>query len=79
MPKLGSIIEFYYGQNQYKVPFMMYVDFEVALKPIQGPIPDSKGPYTKEVNLHIPSGFCVYIKFDYGKVENPFKLYRELC
>ena len=28
------------------------------------------------INQHIPSGFCVYSKFAYGKVENPSKLYR---
>ena len=35
MPKKGSTIEFYYGQNQFKVPFMMYVDFEAILNPIK--------------------------------------------
>ena len=28
MPSKGSTIEFYDGQNQFKVPFMMYADFE---------------------------------------------------
>ena len=37
MLKSGSTVEFYDGQNQFKVPFMMYVDFEAILKPIQGP------------------------------------------
>ena len=55
MPSKGSTIEFYNGQNQFKVPFMMYADFEAILKPIQVPSPDPKGPYTKEVNQHIPS------------------------
>ena len=35
-----------------------------------------KTPYTKEINQHIPSGFCVYSKFAYGDVKNPLKLYR---
>ena len=76
MPKKGSTIEFYDGQNQFKIQFMMYVDFEVILKPIPGPSPDLSEPYTKEVNQHIPSGFCVYSKFAYGEVENPLRLYR---
>ena len=76
MPKLGSIVEFYDGQNQFKVPFMMYADFEGILEPIQGPSPNPEESYTKEVNQHIPSGFCVCSKFAYGKVENPLKLYR---
>ena len=29
-----------------------------------------------KVNQHIPSGWCVYSTFPYGKVENPLKLYR---
>ena len=40
MPKKGLTIEFYDGRNQFKVPFMMYADFEAILNPIQGPIPD---------------------------------------
>ena len=61
----------------------MYVDFEATLNPIQGPrsgphecSPDPSEPYTKEVSQHIPSGFCIYSKFAYGKVENPLRLYR---
>ena len=76
MLKKGSIIEFYDRQNQFKVPFMMYVDFEAILKPIHCPSSNPKEPYTKEVNQHIPSGFCVYSKFTYGEVENPVRLHR---
>ena len=76
MPKDESMIEFYDGQGQFKVPFMMYLDFEMILKPIQGPSPDPSKRYTKEVNRHIPSGFCVYSKFTYGEVENPLRIYR---
>ena len=75
MPKEGSFVEFHDGQNQFKVPFTMYNDFESILKPIE-PSPNPEGSYTKEINEHIPSGFCVYSKFAYGKVENPLKLYR---
>ena len=91
MPKVGSITEFYDGQNQFKVPFMMYADFKVILKPIQGSrsglhkslqdlqvehSPNSSKPYNKKVSQHIPSGWCVYSKFAYGKVDDPLKLYR---
>ena len=37
MPSKGSTIELYDGQNQFKVPFMMYAGFESILMPIQGP------------------------------------------
>ena len=88
MPREGSTVEFYDGQNQFKVPFIMYVDFESILEPIQGPNPDPKESYTSEVTKHSPSGWCVYSKFaygpsgpgtpsgSYGKVKDPLKLYR---
>ena len=34
MPREGSTVEFYNGQNQFKVPFIMYKVFEEILKPI---------------------------------------------
>ena len=76
MPKEGSFVEFNDGQNQFKVPFTMYADFEAILKPIEGPSLNPEKSYTKEINQHIPSGFCVFSKFAYGKAENPLKLYR---
>ena len=77
MPQKGLTVEFYDGQNQFKVPFTMYADVEAILEPIQGPNPDPKGPYTKKVNQHIPSGWCVYSKFTYGEVKDSLKLYRD--
>ena len=50
MPSKGSAVEFYDGQNQFKVPFMMYADFESILMPIQGPAPDLNKPYINNVN-----------------------------
>ena len=78
MPKQGSVVEFKDGQNQFKVPFIMYADFESILEPMdQGsPRPNSDQPYTNEVNRHTPSGWCVYSKFAYGEVVNPLRLYR---
>ena len=60
MPNEGSTIEFYDGQNQFKVPFIMYADSEVILMQIQGPTQDPEESYTNKVNHHIPSGWCVY-------------------
>ena len=77
MPKQSSTIEFKDGQNQFKVPFITYADFEPILEPM-GPVePRSPNqPYTNEVNQHTPSGWCVYSKFHYGDVDNPLRLYR---
>ena len=35
MPKEGSFMEFHDGQNQFKMPFAMYSDFEAKLKPTE--------------------------------------------
>ena len=79
MPKQGSTIEFKDGQNQFKVRFIMYTDFESILE-LMGPVelgsPNSNQPYTNEVNQHTPFGWCVYIKFAYRDVDNPPRLYR---
>ena len=45
MPGKGSKIEFCDGQNQFKVPFIMYADLESILEPIKGTEhPSSGGP-----------------------------------
>ena len=79
MPKQGSTVEFKDGQNQFKVPFIMYADFESILEPMSPVEPGSPSPnqpYTNEVNQHMPSGWCVYSKFAYGDVDNPVRTYR---
>ena len=79
MPKQGSTVEFKDGQNQFRVSFIMYADFESILEPMDpvepGP-PNPNQPYTNEVNQHTPSGWCVYSKFTYRDVDNPLRLYR---
>ena len=77
MPKQGSTIEFKDGQNQFKVPFIMYADFESILEPISRvELGSPSQPYTNEVNQHTPSGWCVYSKFAYGDVDDPLRTYR---
>ena len=76
MPHNKPIVEFCDGQYKFKVPFIMYADFESLLEPIQGSSKDPSGPWTTVTNNHIPSGSCVYSEFAYGKDENPLTLYR---
>ena len=76
MPKQDSTIEFKDGQNQFKVPFIMYADFGSILELIESPNPNPNRSYTNEVNQHTPSGWCVKSKFAYGYVDNPLRLYR---
>ena len=51
MPKQGSTVEFKDGQNQFKVPLIMYADFESILEPM-GPaeLGSLNQPYTNEVD-----------------------------
>ena len=77
MPKRGSTVEFKDGQNQFKVPYIMYADFESIIEPM-GPVePRSPNqPYTNEVNQHTPSGWFVYSKFANGDVDKLLRTYR---
>ena len=76
MPHKKPIIEYSDGQFQFKVPFLMYADFESILEPIQGPGNNPSISSTRGVNVHTPSEWCIYSKFAYGKVTNPLKKYR---
>ena len=77
MPKQGSTIEFKDGQNQFRVPFIMYADFESILEPMDPvELGSPSQPFTNEVNQHTPSGWCVYSKFAYGDVDNLIRTYR---
>ena len=79
MPKQGSTIEFKDGQNQFRVLFIMYTDFESILElmdPVEPGSPNPSQPYTNEVNQHTPSGWCVYSKFAYGEVVTLLRTYR---
>ena len=71
MPYRNLIVQYSDGPFQFKVPFIMYADFESILEPIQGPENNLRG-----INNHVPSRWCIRREFAYGKVENPLKLYR---
>ena len=71
MPNSKPIMQYSDGQYQFKVPFMMYADFESILEPIQGVSNNPNISSTRGVNIHTPSGWCVYSKFSYGDVTNP--------
>ena len=59
MPRERPTVEFCDGQNQFKVPFIMYADFESILEPIQSPENDPRTSSNRGVNNHIPSGWCL--------------------
>ena len=79
-------LKFHDGQYQFKVPFMLYVDFESTLKLVDEQYRDrmntmkterkGKTPYTEKINTHVPSRWCVHSTFAYGNVSDPLKIYR---
>ena len=64
------------GQFQFKVPFIMYADFESILELIQGPGNNPKISSTRGINIHTPSGWCIRSEFAFGEVKDPLKLHR---
>ena len=76
MPTKRPIVEYSNGQHQFKVPFVMYADFESILEPIQGAINNPNVSSTRGVNVHTPSGWCLHSKFAYGNVDNPLTQYK---
>ena len=76
MPDKDPIVTYSNGQHQFKVPFIMYADFESILEPIQGVKNDPNISSTRGLNSHKPSGWCLHSKFAYGKVKKPTTQYR---
>ena len=79
-------LKFHDGQYQFKVPFMLYADFESILKPVDERYRDrmntmkterkGKASYTEKTNTHIQSGWCVHSTFAYEDVSDPLKMYQ---
>ena len=76
MPHKKPIAEYSDGQFQFKVPFIMYTDFESILEPILGPGNNPRISTTRGINAHVPSGWCICSEFAYGEVKDPLALYR---
>ena len=79
-------LKFHDGQYQFKVPFMLYADFESILKSVDEWYKEKmntmkaerKGnaSYTEKINTHAPLGWCVHRTFAYGDISNPVKMYQ---
>ena len=63
-------LKFHDGQYQFKIPFMLYADFESVLKPVDKRYRKKvntvkterkrKASYTEKINTHVPSVCCVH-------------------
>ena len=76
MPHKKWVVEYSDGQFQFKVPFIMYTDFESILEPISGPGNNPRLSTTRDINIHDPSGWCIHSEFAYSEVKDPLVLYR---
>ena len=76
MPTKNPIVKYADGQYQFKVPFVIYADFESILVPVSGAPNNKEMSSTRGIDVHQPSGWCMYSKFAYGKVTNLLKQYR---
>ena len=77
MPTRRPFIKYSNGQNQFKVPFIMYADFESILELIKGPLNNPRISSARGINVHTPSGWCILSRFAYGEdKDNTIKSYR---
>ena len=76
MPKKNPIVKYTDGQCQFKVPFVMYADFESILVPVSGAPNNPNMSSTRGINIQKPSGWCVYSKFAYRKGLDQASQYR---
>ena len=76
MPHKKPVVEYSDEQFQFKVPFIMYADFESILELISRPGNNPRISTTRGINVHVPSGWCICSKFAYGEVKAPLALYR---
>ena len=67
MPTKNPIVKYTDGQYQFKVPFVIYADFESILVPLSGVPNDPEMSSTRGINVHQPSGWCMYSKFAYAR------------
>ena len=65
MPTKNPIVKYTDGQYQLKVPFMIYAEFESMLVPVSGAPNNPEMSTTRGINIHQPSGWCMYSKFAY--------------
>ena len=66
MPIKDPIVKYTDGQYQFKVPFVIYADFESILVPVSSAPNDLDKSSTRRINIHEPSGWCMNSKFCYG-------------
>ena len=76
MPTKNPIVKYTDRHCQFKVPFVIYADFESILVPVSGAPNNLEMSSTRGIKIHEPSGWCMYSKFPYGSGIDGFQRYR---
>ena len=75
MPQENSFMRFHSGQYHFKVPFVIYANFEAILQGLEEETdPDPLSSYMRDINYHVPSRFHTHIMFVYREVKDPLRL-----
>ena len=75
MPTKNPIVKYTDGQYQFKVPFVIYADFESILAPVSGAANNPEMSSTRGINVHQPSGWCMQSTFSYSNKLNKLQQY----
>ena len=75
IPTRNPVVKYRDGQYQFKVSFVIYVDFESILIPLSGAANNPEMSSTRGINVHTPSGWRIYSKFAYDSGVNGFSQY----
>ena len=71
LPEPGTMLKFKNYYKSEKVHFVVYVDFESSIKPLDTCEPNPEISYTEQYQKHEPSSFCYYIKCFDDNVRKP--------
>ena len=75
MPEEGEVLRFQNHQNQMRVPFIIYADFEALNIPVEGCAGNPEKSSTRQIAKQVPCSFCYVVVRSDGVAKDPV-LYR---
>ncbi|XP_055856053.1 uncharacterized protein LOC129919224 [Episyrphus balteatus] len=74
--EMDNCLKFKSFNKKMRVPFVIYADFEAALKPFDTCLPNPLKSFSNNIQMHEPFSFAYYIKCNYDDSLSKFVLYR---
>jgi len=71
MPEEGTYVQFKDWYKQFKVPFVIYADFETLLNPVEMAEHGQDESFTETFQEHVPCGYCFYVVAQDESVQIP--------